>query len=382
MTSLRAIFLLWLGGSALRLAMFAVLPLLVIIQDDLGMTGTQVAVLSILPIIIFAIAAPPSSLAITRLGPLNALLLGLVTTAIGGGLRGFAYNVWVLYAGTAVMSVGIVAIQTALPTLVRSWLPGRVTFGSAVYTNGLLIGAMAPIAFTVMMIPWLGDSWRAATAFWSVPTLLVALVLLVMAPKDAPAAANPPPWIPDWRNPAMWKIGIILASSSIIFFGTNTFTPACLVRGGRGDLVVPALTVLNAACLPVSFLLMTFARHVERRAWPITLSCLLSIFGMAGIIMTASGWTVFWAGVLGFAVTGMMVQTVALPLMFAAAPDVPRLTAGMFVVAYILVVTFSIVSGWFWDVVGDPRFAFMPVFLGTIPGLIFPYMLFRRRREA
>ena len=49
-------------------------------------------------------------------------------------------NVSVLYTATIVMSAGIAIMQPALPPLVRQWLPQRVSFGTRVYTNGLLVG--------------------------------------------------------------------------------------------------------------------------------------------------------------------------------------------------------------------------------------------------
>ena len=42
------------------------------------------------------------------------------------------------------MSAGIAIMQPALPALVRQWLPERIGFGTALYTNGLLVGETLP----------------------------------------------------------------------------------------------------------------------------------------------------------------------------------------------------------------------------------------------
>jgi CP family cyanate transporter-like MFS transporter len=67
------------------------------------------------------------------------LVTGLLIAGIASSLRGAILDVFALYAATIVMSAGVAVMQPALPQLVRRWLPGRVGFGTAVYTNGLLV---------------------------------------------------------------------------------------------------------------------------------------------------------------------------------------------------------------------------------------------------
>jgi MFS transporter, CP family, cyanate transporter len=49
--------LLWLAGMALRITILAVPPVITLIQSDLGMSGTQVGILSALPTLLFGVAA-------------------------------------------------------------------------------------------------------------------------------------------------------------------------------------------------------------------------------------------------------------------------------------------------------------------------------------
>ena len=51
----------------------------------------------------------------------------------------------------------------SLPPLVRAWLPHRIGFGTAVFTNGLLVGEILPVALTIpVVLPLLHESWRAS----------------------------------------------------------------------------------------------------------------------------------------------------------------------------------------------------------------------------
>jgi cyanate permease len=133
------ILLLWLAGNALRLTILAVPPVIPSIHQDLHLTATGVGILGGLPVVLFAAAALPGSLLIARLGPVRALVIGLLLSAIGGALRGAVPAVWWLYAMTILTGMGVAIMQPAMPALVRRWAPHRVGFATAVYTNGLLV---------------------------------------------------------------------------------------------------------------------------------------------------------------------------------------------------------------------------------------------------
>src|SRR5712692_1704933 len=90
--------LLWLAGIGLRLAILVVPPVISLIAADLHLSGTEIGILSGLPIVLFGGAALPGSLLITRFGALPTLVAGLIITGIASGLRGAILNVWALYA--------------------------------------------------------------------------------------------------------------------------------------------------------------------------------------------------------------------------------------------------------------------------------------------
>jgi CP family cyanate transporter-like MFS transporter len=141
-TSRASLFLLWTCGASLRLTVWAVTPVISIIQQDLHLSGTEVGLLYGVPVILFAIAATPGSTLIARFGVRSTLLTGLAIAAIGGALRGVTSNAWQLYLTSIVMSSGIAIMQPVMAAAVRAWIPERATFGTAVYTNGLMTLAL------------------------------------------------------------------------------------------------------------------------------------------------------------------------------------------------------------------------------------------------
>src|SRR5258708_6893044 len=209
-----AVGLLWLAGAGLRLTILAVPPVISLIQADLHLSGTEIGILSGLPVILFAIAALPGSLLIARFGALPTLVGGLLIAGVGSGLRGAMLNVYVLYAATILMSAGIAIMQPAMSPLVRQWMPQRVSFGTALYSNGLLVAETVAVLLTIpVVMPLVDDSWRWSLAVWGVPLVVIALLTVVLAPPSKDADGLPPgagrTWWPDWSNKLIWQIGVL-----------------------------------------------------------------------------------------------------------------------------------------------------------------------------
>jgi len=225
---------LWFCGWGLRLTILATPPVLPHIQRDLGLSGTQIGILTGLPVIFFAAVAVPGSLLIARAGVLSTLVFGLLLTALGSGLRALAPAAHPLYLATMLMAAGIALMQPAMPAAVRQWLPEHIGLGTAVYTNGLIVGEIAAVSTMLpVVMPLVGDRWRPAIALWSAPVVLIAGLIPVLAPRtpagDAPAPPTPrAPWWPDWRDPLVWRLGLILASVNTLYFCTNGFLPGYL----------------------------------------------------------------------------------------------------------------------------------------------------------
>jgi CP family cyanate transporter-like MFS transporter len=383
-----AVSLLWLAGVGLRLTILAVPPVISLIQADLHLSGTEIGILSGLPIILFGIAALPGSLLVARFGALATLVAGLLITGVASGLRGVVLDVAVLYAATILMSGGIAIMQPALPLLVRQWLPQRVSFGTAVYSNGLLVAETVAVLLTIpIVLPLVDDSWRLSLAVWGVPLIVIAALTVALAPPPKETAAILPPkgrsWWPDWSNKLIWQLGLVFGAVNSTYFCSNGFLPGHLTDAGRPDLIGSALTALNFGQLPASFALLGIVDKLERRAWPFMLCGALMLLCVVGIAVTANLWTVFFAGMLGFLGAFVMTLGFALPALLSSPSEMARMSAAMFTVSYSGALVVSVLSGAAWDLAGSPAFAFLPIALSALPLLIVPPMIrFNRTHGA
>ena len=94
--------------------------------------------------------------------------------------------------------------------------------------------------------------------------------MLALAPRTRRGAGRPRAsrrWMPDFRNPLIWRIGLLLGSVNATYFALNGFLPDYLTHTGRPDLINAALTALNLGQLPASFLLLASADRMVRTVW-------------------------------------------------------------------------------------------------------------------
>lgn len=382
---MRVLALLWLAGAGLRLTILAVPPVLPLIHRDFELTATGVGLLASLPVAFFALAALPGSLLIARFGATSTLVAGLFVTALGSAARGASPNVVLLYASTMVMGAGVAVMQPALPIVVREWLPRRIGFGTAVYSNGLLVGEVVPVLLTIpVVLPLVGGGWRADLVLWSLPVLATAIVVAVSAPHPArgTTTAAPPSrrWWPDWSEPLTWQLGLLLGCVTSMYFGANAFIPDFLVSRGRPDLVGPALTALNVGQLPGSLVLLVLAERLARRAAPFVVLGVLGAIGVIGLVAVVSAWTMLWAGLLGLACGTSMTLALTLPVLLSPPEEVGRTAGAMFAIAYGAAPLVAVVSGAAWDLGGQPQLAFVPMGLCALALAGFALVLRARRR--
>jgi len=372
--------LLWLIGIALRLSILAVPPAIPALREEFRLSGTEIAALSGAPIIIFAAASLAGSRLVARIGIVAAGVTGLLLTALGSAARSLAVGTISLLVTTVVMGIGVAIAQPAMPALVGRWLPKRLVLGTGVYTNGLLVGEIFPVAIPLLS-PALADNWRVMFAAWAVPIAAIAALVFALAPREETRSVTAVSgrWWPNWPAIDVLRLGLIFGGVGPLYFGTNAFLPGYLSEAGRADLISPALTALNLGQLPASFLLIAFARRIERRAWPFILSSLVGLAGIGAIVVTASALTVVSAAVVGFAAGAAFALGLTLPPLLSKPEEVARVAAAMFTISYASTVVVSLLCGALWDFSATARAAFLPIAIAAmLPIALIPTIRFER----
>jgi CP family cyanate transporter-like MFS transporter len=366
-TLFRRLLPLWLAGISIRITVLSVPPLLPAIHDRLQLNEKLVGLLTALPVLLLALAAVLGALVIHRLGARHALLLGLLGIAAAGAARGIGPSVYVLFPMTFLMGCGIAICQPALPSLVAQWLPERIPLGTATYSNGLLVAEALGAGLTLpLILPAAGGSWPLALAAWSVFVLATALVVATIKPR-LEAAPPPPParhWWPDWHDPQIWRLGLLMGMGAIPFWVPNAFLPDFLRSAGHAELIAASLTALNLAQLPASFVVALLPGLVQMR-WPLAVGGLLILACTAGLLLTKPTLAPIWAALLGFIAGMHFILNLALAPLIADRGDVHRLSAGIFSISYSLTFLGPLIGGALWDASGARAMGFLPVLIGA-----------------
>ena len=362
---MKHLVLLWLAGASLRITLLAIPPVIPQIHAEFAMSQAAIGALASLPVLIFAFAALPGSLLVSKMGALRVVTLGLFATAIGGAIRGLSPDVTGLFATTFAMGLGIAVMQPALPAVVREWMPAqRVALGTATYSNGLLVGEAISASLTIpVVLPMVHGDWRWSLVAWSVPVLLVALAFLppAVAHHAEARAATSRRWWPDWHDPLTWGIGILAGYASALYYATNAFLPGLLAARGRPELLNAALSALNWMQLPASFLMMAYSARFTMRRGPFIIAQLVSMTAIGGLITLPGEAVVICAGVVGFCNAFLLVITLAMPPLMAKPEDVHRLSAAMMLIGYVCAFLVPIAGGAAWDATHAAAAAFVPL---------------------
>jgi CP family cyanate transporter-like MFS transporter len=360
---MKPFLLLWLFGLCLRSTVLAVPPLIPMIHESLALSQAQVGALASLPVLLFSFAAVPGSILIARFGAFRVLLAGTILTGLGSALRGAAPDALLLFGATFAMGVGIAVMQPSLPSVVREWVPQRIALGTAVYSNGLLMGEALAASLTIpYVLPAVGDDWRLALVAWSAPVLLIAAAgaWYQRGRPSEPMHAKAKVWWPDWRAPVTWRLGLISGGCSSIYFTTNAFLPDFLRGIGRMDLLNAALSANNWLQIPASLALLFFSRTLMMKRWPLVAMGIAFTFATIGLVLSTGPAVVFYSGVIGFCSAFVLTSTLALPPMLVDPHDVPRVAAAMFAIGYLCAIVTPVLGGFLWDVTGLAWTAFLP----------------------
>ncbi len=348
--------LLWLAGLYLRVPILVAPPLAPFISNDLGLNQTLTGALTTLPILMLAVGAMPGSLAISRLGPRNTLVLAMVIMTLGSAARGLAPEIITLLLASAVMGLGVAMMQPALPALLPRWLqPRHIAMGTAIYMNGMLMGEFVGAGITLpVLMPLTDGSWRMTLLVWSLPALAVAAALFIPK-RDLARPLQRAAWLPDWSNPLTLKIGLLLGVSSSMFFGLNAYMGALLEQTGHFEKLSRGLFFYNIAQVFASLIMLKAARRWVGRRTHIMAAAVISVVGTAGAILLTGWWAIASATMMSFASGILLILLVALPPLLSHPGETGRLSAGTFLVGYTVAFTVPMAGGALADFTGDIR---------------------------
>lgn len=287
----------------LRLGMSSAAALLDALRADLGFSPLVAALLPTLPSLCFAAAGAGTGTLARRLGAERAVLAAVAALTAGLAVRAVPAT-WALLAGTVLGMSGLALCNVLLPTLVRTYFPGRVGLLTGLYTTTLALGATLASAVAVPVAGAVGSP-SLGLAVWALPALAATVVWAAWTGARTPGATTQSTQPVQGERISPWamartRLGALVTAyfglQALNAYAITGWLPSLLSGHGMSEGAAGAvLAVAQAVGIPVSFAVLALAKGPA---------------GLRGAFAAVSA-----AMLAGF--TGLLVAPMALPLVWA-----------------------------------------------------------------
>jgi len=329
---------------ALQLSNLGFAPLLPSIQDEFGMSYTQLGLFTGMYGLLAMVLSVPAGLAAKRVGERRILAAGLLGVAGGSVLLGEAWSAGsaILFRGLTIVgyrfafvSVLIAVALTAPPSL-RGRTMGVLGATSALASvvgaplGGLLVGAFG---WRVAILGYAGMAVLGTAVFW----------LFYVPPADsAPAshgheAADPSGRRSAFLSPAVWMLALIVGMGGFGQFTVTNFAPS-VARSVYGLNAAAAGVLISTGYMSAIVLNLLVGLLGDRTNKLVVLGGVFALLAVASASMAADDLTTFRVATalvigLGFTATNQiygLAASVIPPREAGHAMGIVSLGAGLF----------------------------------------------------
>lgn len=288
----------------LRAALVGVSPLLDQIRLDTGISEATAGMLTTIPVVCLAVFSPAVPRLVRKVGFERSILFSMAIL-IAGSLIRVLDPLTALFAGTAIVGIGISIGNVVLPALIKRDHDGRFGQVTGLYATALSVSAAVAAAVTIPLQVMFGLPWRYVLAVWALPALAAALVWVRQVDTAKPrtmAAASTHPAGNLHRDRLAWMVTLYLGIQSLVYYATAAWIPTMFSDNGLSDETAGAmLGLVNLAGLPTSLLVPILAdRWTNQRSLSFAVSMLMAV-ALLGLMFAPVAAPAVWMILLGLA---------------------------------------------------------------------------------
>lgn len=300
----------------LRPSVTSIGPLLDTIAIDLGVSSTQMSLLTSIPVFCMGLFAPLAVPLQKKIGYRHAVNVLMLLIGIATAAR-LLFN---SYAGLLTTSFltgfAIAIISPIINAYIKERFGEKMAPVIGVYSFAIGAGASLSAAFTGFFYERFGG-WPIALAIWGLLAIF-ALVAWTMAVEKTTAstqqgveeaARNP------WKTSRAWLILLYFGLQTSLFFGLTTWLVSMAIEQGMALLTAGSVLTTMTLVQLVGNLVITslLKKYPNRIAWLYG----LIIFGLLGalVLFIDANWSI-WVGaiILGVSLSGLFPIGLLLPL--------------------------------------------------------------------
>lgn len=335
----------------LRPAIASVGPLVADMRADTGLSNAALGFITTLPLLAFGVLSVPAFGVGRRLGMDRALGLAMLLLGAGTLLRG-ATPIAALYAGTALLGVGVALGNVLLPALAKRHFAQRSGPITSLYSTMMGLGATAAAGLSVPIAAQIG--WRGALAVWVIPAVIALLVWLPQM-RPAPEAHGTTSRVTFavlGRSRLAWQVATFMGFQSLTFFVLVAWLPDLLQSRGVSETAAGGLLALSQAMGMVgSALVPVWAGASRDQRAILWVLALLEAVGLVGLALSGATLAWLWVSLVGFVLGGTFGLALTLLVLRAGDAETTGRLSGMAQsVGYLIAATGPPVFGWLHDV--------------------------------
>lgn len=268
----KKMFLLVVGvmliAANLRAPVTGIAPMIDLISQSFHLSATQAGLLTTLPLIAFALFAPPSAYLSKKLGIEYTMLLALIFIMCGLVTRSLG-SVNSLYLGTVLIGVGVSIGNVLLPIVVKRDFPMKVALMTSSYVLAMGIASASASAFSIPLANDYQFGWQGSLAALAILTVIAIIFWFPQLTHNS----KPNDTSDDqsstnlWHKGLAWQVSLYLGLGSFFTYTMTAWLPSLLIQSGYHSEeagVIHGVFQIGTA-LPGIFLIPLVAKLYDQR---------------------------------------------------------------------------------------------------------------------
>ena len=290
-------------AATIRAPITSIPPQVRSLESTLHLSAGRFGLLTTIPLLCFAVAAPlPVSRIARRLTPDLTVLVALATLTMAIVIRGLGGSA-LLFFGTTLLGIAIAVLNVTTPAIIRRDYRDRITLVMPIYTAVLAIMASAGAGLSIPLADATTGDWRGGTWPWAALALL-AVVLWLPAIRSHAEGTQSAYAAPDvralLRDRGAWAMTFYMGMQSSVFYASVAWLPSLLQDSGHSEASAGALlgfTTLSGFVFTVVVPLAVGRGHDQRLAVAIT--AIAPTLGYVGLAFSGGHATVAFLTLIG-----------------------------------------------------------------------------------
>ncbi|MEB8129889.1 CynX/NimT family MFS transporter [Mammaliicoccus sciuri] len=284
-------------GASLRAPITSVGIALPSIKDTLNLSNTSVSLITIIPLLSFAVISLFAAKISHKFGLERTVFGALILICVGIALRAITGVSW-LYVGTILIGVGIAFGNVLTPGIIKMNFPLRIGIMTGYYTVVMNIFGSVSSYVTAPLVKHF--NYNIAISLIGIVTFIGIITWSFQLNKhDTVNSSQTTTNINVWKSPLSWQITLLMGGQSMIFYSLINWLPEFLLSHGTPiNEAGIYLSILQLAIIPLTFVTPIFAEKMKNQ---VLITFATGLLFVLGILMLQPNWAFLGIILIGVA---------------------------------------------------------------------------------